>query len=810
MKGIIMAGGEGTRLRPLTCDIPKPMVPIYNKPVMEHIINLLKRHGIVDIAATLFYLPSSIMDYFGDGALFGVKLSYYIEDAPLGTGGSVLNAEEFIDDTFVVISGDALTDINISEAVEFHKRKGSKATLVLKRESNPLEYGIVITKDDGRIIKFLEKPSWGEVFSDTINTGIYILEPEVFSYYKKGENFDFSKDLFPKLLMDSIPMFGYVSDGYWCDVGDLFSYKNTHFHILDGKVEIDKGDNIGNGVNISGSAKIIEPVAIGNNCTIKDGATIGPYCVIGDNCIVDENSSIKRSILWDGVHIGKNAQLRGATVAGRVWIKSAVNLFEDSVVGKGCSIEANVTVKPKVKIWPEKLIKEGSILKSSLVWGAGYSRKIFGNRDVSGEMNIDITPEFASLIGSVFASVIAKDINPIVVTCENNPSSIVIRDSMVSGMLSTGKNAVKSISHALPITRFLVRFFNAHGGVHISLDNDYRVHIEFMNSMGGTIDRATERKIESLFSREDFERCPMSYVKSPVKIENTDMLYINYILKSMKSLDRIKRSSPHILIASYSKDILDIAAMLITLAGFKVKSFYIDKEEKPDDFLKSFSYKTSVSGAVLGAVIGGRGEDIILVDENGRQILGDRYHLLSLLMLFNSKKVKRAAIPHYATRVIETIANDYGVEIIRTKSPVSELMNEMLKIGDNSLLQYKLHFDAIASLAFILDYLHENSLKLSELAFNIPEFYSIKSEVSCDFSLRGRIIRRLIEKNNQSGMELFEGFKIETPNGWSLLIPDNEKPVFNIYTEGFSEEYAKEISNDMKDMIEELINSDDS
>jgi mannose-1-phosphate guanylyltransferase/phosphomannomutase len=236
-----MAGGEGSRLRPLTCGIPKPMVPILNKPVMEHIIGLLRKYDITDIAATLWYLPSEITDYFEDGRKLGVKLNYYIETSPLGTGGSVLNAEDFLDGTLIVISGDAMTDINLSKAVEFHRSRGSKATLVLKREPIPLEYGIVITDEYGRINKFLEKPSWGEVFSDTINTGIYILEPEVLSYYKKGENFDFSKDLFPKLLKDNIPMFGYITEEYWCDIGDLNSYKQTHFDILSGKVNIGSG-----------------------------------------------------------------------------------------------------------------------------------------------------------------------------------------------------------------------------------------------------------------------------------------------------------------------------------------------------------------------------------------------------------------------------------------------------------------------------------------------------------------------------------------------------------------------------------------
>ncbi len=221
MKAVIMAGGEGTRLRPVTCGIPKPMVPVLNKPVMEYTLELLKEHNITEVAATLAYFPAVITDYFGDGGDFGIKLKYYIEHTPLGTGGSVKNAEDFLSDTFIIISGDALTDIDLERAVKFHREKSSKATLVLKRVSVPLEYGVVITDENGKITSFMEKPSWGEVFSDTINTGIYILEPEVLDYYKKGDNFDFSKDLFPKLLNDNIPMYGYVTKDYWNDIGDL-------------------------------------------------------------------------------------------------------------------------------------------------------------------------------------------------------------------------------------------------------------------------------------------------------------------------------------------------------------------------------------------------------------------------------------------------------------------------------------------------------------------------------------------------------------------------------------------------------------
>jgi len=238
MKAVVMAGGEGTRLRPLTCNRPKPMVPIVNRPVMEHIINLLKEQGIKEIFVTLYYLPQVIQDYFGDGSDFGVKIKYYIEETPLGTAGSVKQIEKELDDTFVIISGDALTDIDLSKAIDFHKKKESLATLVLTQVEEPLEYGVVVTEEDGKIKHFLEKPDWSEVFSDTVNTGIYVLEPECLQFFEHGINFDFSKDLFPLLLAKEYPLYGYLTSDYWCDVGNIEQYRQAHNDVLDGKVHI--------------------------------------------------------------------------------------------------------------------------------------------------------------------------------------------------------------------------------------------------------------------------------------------------------------------------------------------------------------------------------------------------------------------------------------------------------------------------------------------------------------------------------------------------------------------------------------------
>src|SRR5207247_5081971 len=220
MRAVVMAGGEGTRLRPLTSNQPKPMVPIVGKPCMEHILELLREHGMTDVVITVAFLPQAIRSYFGDGSALGMQIGYSVEESPLGTAGSVRLAAKQLDETFLVISGDALCDVDLSKLVEFHKERGAAVTIGLKSVENPLEFGIVVTDEEGRIERFLEKPSWGQVFSDTINTGIYVLEPEVLKHVPADRPFDFSKELFPYLLEMGRPLYGHVMDGYWQDIGN--------------------------------------------------------------------------------------------------------------------------------------------------------------------------------------------------------------------------------------------------------------------------------------------------------------------------------------------------------------------------------------------------------------------------------------------------------------------------------------------------------------------------------------------------------------------------------------------------------------
>ena len=815
MKAVIMAGGEGTRLRPLTCGISKPMVPIANKPVMEHIINLLAKNNIDNIAATLYYLPQSITDYFGSGEKFNVNLKYYIEEKPLGTGGSVLNASDFLDDTFLVISGDALTDIDIDNVYKFHKNKKAKVTMVLKREEIPLEYGIVITDKSGKIIRFLEKPSWGEVFSDTVNTGIYMIEPEVLKYYKKGDNFDFSKDLFPRLLKNSIPMYGYVTSAYWCDIGDLYSYKQTHFDILDGNVKISNtykelkpGVFVGNNTFIQENVNITGPVIIGDNCIIKKGTVIDTYSVIGDNCEIDENSSVKRSIIWNNAHIGKCVQLRGTVIGSKVNLKCRVNIYEDSVIGPDCIINEGSTVKPDIKIWPQKTIKADAIVSKNLVWGTRFSKQLFGERDINGSLNLDISPEFSSLISSAFASVIKKNA-PFIISSDGSPSAELIKLSAICGVQSAGKNVININNIILPAARFAIKLYQASGGIYISSSkNDSNdIHIEFMNEYGGNIDRLTEKKIEHLFIREDFERCNADLLGNIINIDNFATFYVINNIPQIKNINAIKSRQPKVVISSKSDNVMKLASNFLKQIGCSVyENYSIWNYKSVDEFIPSITREIKSKNLNSGAIISDNGESIILFDENGNFIDMEKYKLLVTLILLKSQNIKKIIVPCTASMAIEKMAKLYDAEVVRTKSSTSCLMNEMLSDKSRSAdLQYLLNFDGILAFGKIIDYLCENSTTVSRLSDEIPDLFMSREQILCDFKERGKIIREFIEENKQRNIELFEGVKINTSKGWALVLPDNEKPVFNIFTEGFNEEYAKELSSEITIKLKKLM-----
>src|SRR5436189_3117951 len=385
MKAVVMAGGEGTRLRPLTSNQPKPMVTVVGKPCMEHILELLREHGLTDVIVTVAFLPQAIRSYFGEGDTLGLNIGYSVEESPLGTAGSVRLAARQLDETFLVISGDALCDLDLTKLIEFHKERGAAVTIGLKAVENPLEFGIVVTDEEGRIERFLEKPSWGQVFSDTINTGIYVLEPEVLKHIPQDRPYDFSKELFPLLLEMGRSIYGHVFDGYWQDIGDLDQFRQANFDALDERIQLEipgiriRGNVwLGDGVDLDDLDAIQGPAYLGNYCRIARGAHIGPYTVLSTSVTVRERGRVVRSIVDTSTYIGRSTDVQGAIIGRSCDLRAHVRVHEGAASGAEVTVGAESVILPGVRIYPFKDVETGSTPHESLIWEAGGTTRVFG------------------------------------------------------------------------------------------------------------------------------------------------------------------------------------------------------------------------------------------------------------------------------------------------------------------------------------------------------------------------------------------------------------------------------------------------
>jgi len=339
MKAFILAAGEGTRLRPLTYTIPKPMFPISNKPVMECTLELLRNYGIEEVIINIHYQGNLIRNYFHNGKKWRMKIIYSEEKKLLGTAGGVKKVLNFFRDTFLVMSGDGLTDIGLLTLIDFHRKKKSIATMVLKKIDTRLEYGVTITSKNGKIKKFVEKPYWSDVFSNTVNTGIYVFEPEVFTYVPENTFYDFGHNLWPLLLKKKEKIYAFVTNNYWCDIGNLYEYRQAQRDVLEGKIkikilgeEIKKNVWIDTGTKVHPSARINAPAVIGKNCLIEKNVVIGDFAVIGNNCRISQGAKVKNSTLWNNVEVEKNVELNNCIIANNAQVKENISVFDGSVI----------------------------------------------------------------------------------------------------------------------------------------------------------------------------------------------------------------------------------------------------------------------------------------------------------------------------------------------------------------------------------------------------------------------------------------------------------------------------------------------
>src|SRR5712691_4529050 len=828
MQAVVMAGGEGSRLRPLTINRPKPMVPIVHKPCLGHILDLLKRHGIEDSFVTLQYLASVIQDSYGDGGAMGIRLRYRVEETPLGTGGSVRQLAQTLDGTFLVISGDALTDIDLSKAIAFHRERGAAVTLSLEHEPNPLEYGVVITDQDGRIAKFLEKPSWGEVFSDTINTGIYVIEPQVLERFPPGEVFDFSKDLFPLLLAEGEPLYGYIADGYWTDIGSIVEYARANADLLRGKVRVDSlgaelmpGVWTGGDVEINESARITGPVFLG------EGVKIGPHVeivgpkVLRDYVSVDVGAVVNSSIVWRNTYIGERAELHGAIVGRQCALKSRVVLEEGSVIGDHSVVNDHARVRAQVKVWPDKQIESGAVVSSSLIWGAQGRRALFGRFGVTGIVNIDLTPEFVARLGGAYASTLKQGAT-ITMNRDQHRSSRMLKRGLMSGIVSAGIHVADLSQAPLPIGRFHTRRMGAAGGVHVRVSPfDVRVcDVKFFDRQALDMDKAQERKVETIFFREDLRRVSYEDVGRIFESPRVGEAYSEAFLSEVAHRKEIAEAKPKIVVnyshgtpAQYLPQLLNALDVdVVAINGVVSENVGSRSFEEFQEELRQLTVLVPSLGASLGVIIDAGGEKVFVVDDRGR-IVNDMHFLTAFIALTVRQAPGVVAVPVYAPSSIERVVAEHGGRVQRVRASAEAQMSlaareHPLLVGDGvgGFIFPRFHpsFDGLFATVRLLELLAATQQKLSDVVDSTPSVHVARLQVSCPWEQKGRVMRMLAQDPQTERTRQVDGVKHQRDVEWVVVLPDADRPLFNVYAEAKDDDRAWRLAHEYAERLERL------
>lgn len=826
-----MAGGEGTRLRPLTSNQPKPMVPIVGKPCMEHILELLREHGLNDVIVTVAFLPQAIRSYFGEGDTLGMSIGYSVEESPLGTAGSVRLAAKLLDETFLVISGDALCDVDLSELIAFHKERGAAVTIGLKSVENPLEFGIVVTDEEGRIERFLEKPSWGQVFSDTINTGIYVLEPEVLNHVPTDRPYDFSKELFPYLLEMGRPLYGYVMDGYWQDIGNLDQYRQANFDALDERVRLNipgiriRGNVwLGEGVELADLEQVEGPALLGNYCRVASGASIGEYSVLSNSVTLRERSRTTRSVIDSSTHIGRSCLIEGAILGRSCDIRAHVRIHEGVSIGDEVKVGSETVVMPGVRIYPYKEVESGSHITESLIWESRASSRLFGRDGVAGLVNVDLTPEIAVRVAAALGTALKRDAR-VVASRESSAACRMIKRAMISGFTSSGLEVADLRVLPAAVARHLLKSEGYEAGFHVGMSqtDPEVVQIRFFEQPGIQLSASLQKEIEKNFSRGELRRvgfADIGRITYPARIRET---YAQDLLASLDTEAIRARGFRLVVDYGFSAASFVLPQVLGPLGVESVSAhgFTTDRSDPGSALLREaigqVKQLVPAVGADFGVVLDRAAERLYLVDEGGREIPVEQSLLLFLKLIGSNGRRGKLAFPITVTSQVDTLLEGSGLEVIRTPASLADLTKAAAEdgvifagaVGGGYVFpEFLPAYDAIASLCKLLELLAPVRRPLSELVAELPASTLVHRQLPCPWALKGVVMRVLTERLRDRKLDLLDGIKVYDKRGWAQVLPDPDEPLVHIYAEGRTEEDSKALEQEYRHMVEEIMETE--
>jgi mannose-1-phosphate guanylyltransferase/phosphomannomutase len=802
MNAVIMAGGFGTRMRPLTASLPKPMVPVAGKPLMQHVVELLARHGLVRQVPLLFYQPHIISDYFGDGSRFGVEMRYRRAEADFGTAGSVKNAEDMLDDRFIVISGDVLTDVDLTEALAFHERMGALATMVLVRVPNPTEFGVVICNDAGRVERFLEKPVWGDVISDTVNTGIYILEKEIFGDIAPREFVDFSANLFPELLKRGAPLCGYVSDRYWRDIGNPDAYQAVHADIWSGRIMLNlPGQHtdhasaelwLGHAAEVSPNTELAGIVIVGDHARVEDGASIVDS-VIGADSHIHAGAQLLKSVLWNRVHVGSGALLRRTVICKESTIGDGCQISEQSVISERVQLGDHVHVRPNVRIWPGKVVESGATLSDSLVWGDRFHRELFTDAKISGIFNREFTPEFAVRLGGAWGAQLGPG-TTVAASRDDSPASRILIRSLQSGLCAAGVNVDHLSEIPVPVVRHQLAFGLHAGGFHIRRNSESPDYVDLFvfDARGRDMGTGEAKSIERLFNREDFYRAEIDQtgrIEYPMRVVDA---YRAAFLGAMDE-EALKRRAFRIVI-DYQRGSGHILGGILSELGIDTTT--IDAGRQPD-FDRVSAVVRSIA-ADLGVIMHPHAEKFQLIDEHGSLLDPVEMQRVIAYLYLSQHSGTTLASPVIGSAVLEELAERFGAKVVRVGNDHQAMMEAHadgadLVIGTRGGVIAKSlgpGADGLFGSVYVLALLGQSDMSLSEVRREVEGYHHRTATAHCPWEKRGLVMRRLHEWTRDRNADYLDGVRVVEEEGWIWFGPDPFAAQFIVIAESRSPEFV--------------------
>ncbi len=761
MQAIIMAGGEGTRLRPMTCSIPKPLAPLCGRPVLEYILELLKSHGFSKATLTLMYKGDKIVSHFDDDSFDGMSLDYSFEDSPLGTAGSVRLASR--DDCVLVISGDAMCDFDITRAIEYHKKNNADATIIVRRVHDPREFGLVLYDSQGQITGFVEKPSFESCTTDMANTGVYILSKTALELIPENEKSDFAQDIFPMMMRKKMRLFAFEETGYWCDIGDFRSYIKCQRDMLEGKVSCRlSGHRELDGTIYAGTAsfrgvKIIPPCYIGKNVSIAEGSIIEAGSVICDDVSIGRNAKIHGAIILNGGFVGDRGSCVGCVLCENARVLKSSSVFEGAVVGENAVVGESSVVEPGVRIWNGKQLDKGSSASYDIKYG--NARTLFIDDDgITGETNGDITPSLATVIGASVASCCEN--RTVAVGYKSDCASHALALGLISGVMSAGGTVLDFGECTEPQLVYCMK--PADAGIACFIDSGNMTRIRILSENGLPLTRAQERKIEAGINRGEFRKVSHSEFGSYRKAGDIIQLYAAGIRKLL------------------SQDLKGIRA------EFKTTS--MNTAELID---RTITPLIDIYGERMVIHISGDGKKASLYTDATGYIFYEKMVLLGCKIMF--EKGLDVSLPFSFPAVADELAKIYGRRVLRYYNCTCDKSDsEARNQAPASLFVH----DGVMLSAMLLGYIREKGTNIKSVAENIPEFFSTTRFVTMEAPPSG-ILKKLCSERAGLG----EGVVLNEEKGRVLIRPSKTGKGVMMFVESMKSETASELCDRFEGLL---------